>query len=253
MADGQTANALFDTRTYTFLPLWAKGLVLGAGVVLLVLAVLLVAQALDAGDASDRIVLGLSLAQTAALALIFAVVVLFSTRDANARHLQRLGDAFLTGYVTEALSRVSVPAQGIDRFEVTDLGRNDIFGRVLEMRGKSLALRLWVGLNVHRIHVIYFIPLGGAVTIDAVREALAHTCNGAEKAGYSVTLEQASHQGVDFVSIWLPVEASRDLLYSPRDKLFWAQDIAMMTESLIRSAVRAGLPLGHAGLYPGPL
>ena len=253
MTEGNTASALFDTRTYTFLPTWAKAVVLGAGVLLLVLAIALVGNALDAGDASDRMVLGLSLAQTAALVLVFAIVVLFSTRDANATHLQRLGDAFLTGYVVDALARVSVPAKGIERFTVVDLGRNDIFGRVLEMRAGGLAVRLWVGLNVHRIHVIYFVPLDEAVTLERVRTAFAHTLAGAAKAGYSASLEPARHDGVDFVSIWLPVEANRDLLYSPRDKLFWAQDIAMMTESMIRSAVRAGVSLDPGKLYPWPL
>src|SRR3546814_4422948 len=88
-------NGLFDTRQYTYLPGWAKSLVLGAAGALLVLAVTMIHRSLNTHETGDFIVFYMSLAQTAVLILIFAILVLFSTRDANVGHLHRLSDTFI--------------------------------------------------------------------------------------------------------------------------------------------------------------
>ena len=45
---------------------------------------------------------------------------------------------------------------------------------------------------------------------------------------------------------------SRMLLTNPLQKLFWSQDVAMMTESFIRTALRNGLNLARR-CKPAPL
>lgn len=252
MTEGGAGPAFFDARQYTYLPGWAKGTVLGAAAALLALAIAMIWRTLASGAPDDHIVFYLSLAQTAMLVLIFGVILLYSTRDANAVGLQRLGDGFLRGYVADALARVSLPAAGVEGFRVVDRGRKDIFGRVLQMEAGDLSFRLWVGLNVSRIFVIYFVPLADGLTEARLREAFRFTFGGAEKIGFQVNFEKAEVKGVPVMSIWANVAAGGDLLYSPREKLFWAQDIAMMTESFLRTAHRNGIALAGAP-EPGPL
>lgn len=254
MSEGGSAPAFLDARHYTYLPGWAKGAVLAAAGLVLLLSATLLCRALLSQEQGDHVLFYLSLAQTAALVLVFGVILMFSTRDANAANLQRLSDAFITRYVADALARVSLPAKGIAGFNVVDLGRKDIFGRSLEMRadGHAQAFPLWVGLNVSRIFVIYFVPLAEGTTVERVREVFQFTFGGARKVGFHVNFEPAMVDGRPVVSVWLNVAAGGELLYSPREKLFWAQDIAMMTESFLRTAHRAGIALAPVPT-PGPL
>lgn len=252
MTEAGGTPGVFDARHYTYLPAWAKGAVLAAATLLLFLAAVMIYRTLGRDDAGDNILFYLSLAQTGALALIFAIIILFSTRDANVHDLHRLGDQFLLNYVTDALKRVSVPALGIDRFDVRDLGRKDIYGRVLEMQSPKLDLRIWIGHNVRRLLVIYFVPLGEGDDVEKLEQHLAHTFEGSRIAGYTVGFEPARQGDQHFVSIWAKAETSTEFLYNPREKLFWAQDIAMMTQSFLRSVQRKQIPIA-CKLEPGPL
>lgn len=252
MAEASNTQLFFDARNYTYLPSWAKALVLGAAMLLLLLAVVMIYRTLAAQQPGGDILFYLSLAQTGALALIFGVILLFSTRDANVHHLRRLGDQFLGTYMAEALARVSIPEMGINGFSVSDQGRKDIFGRVLEMHSPKLTFRVWVGHNVRRLFVIYFVPLSECVTAERLQQVFTHTFGGSEQSGFKVNFESASIGDNKFVSIWLTTDTSSDLLYNPREKLYWAQDVAMMTESFLRTAHRNAIGV-EGTIEPGPL
>lgn len=252
MSEAGSTAGYFDARHYTYLPTWAKGAVLAAATILLLLAAVMIYRTLGRDDGGDNLLFYLSLAQTGALALIFGIILLFSTRDANVHDLRRLGEQFLGNYVADALQRVSVPDLGIAGFAIRDLGRKDIYGRVLEMHSAKLSLRLWVGHNVRRLSVIYCVPLHADADAAQIERNFTHTFSGAGEAGYHVKFERAELDGKSFLSIWASAATSTELLYNPREKLFWAQDIAMMTESFLRSAHRHGINLAGCP-EPGPL
>jgi hypothetical protein len=46
--------------------------------------------------------------------------------------------------------------------------------------------------------------------------------------------------------------ADQAILGNPAEQLFWMQDVAMMTQSVIRTAVREGINL-YTTTEPGPL
>src|SRR3546814_10400825 len=98
--------------------------------------------------------------------------------------------SFIKGYVADALKRVSIPERGIRGFEVADLGSKDIFGRLLRMEAQGMTFNVWVGLNVNRIFVIYFIPLDDQVTLQRVRDAFKFTFEGAAKVGFQINFEE---------------------------------------------------------------
>jgi hypothetical protein len=95
-------------------------------------------------------------------------------------------------------------------------------------------------LNVYRIFVIYFVDATGQGQgyTDVLREVFKYTFGGAEKIGFHTFYERASPDGDDVVSIWMSATAKESFLTSPTEKLFWAQDIAMMTQSFLRTALR---------------
>ncbi len=80
------------------------------------------------------------------------------------------------------------------------------------------------------------------------------TFGGAEKIGFHTFYERAQPDGHDVVSIWMSATAKDVFLTSPSEKLFWAQDVAMMTQSFLRTAIRYKGEVNIATLVdPGPL
>lgn len=267
MSQGISKGPGLDTRHYLALPKWIKFLLFGIAGISFAVSIALVIRWMASPRAGENILFYLSVAQTAALVLVFMLVVVYATQDGTARQLSHLGNEFVRKYVSDALARVSVPAQGITGYRVVDEGSSDIFGRSLAMhavgRDSCVPFRLWIGLNINRLFVIYFVPCAGngksSVALAAeLKSVFRYTFGGAEKVGYAINFEAVEpdngHEG--FVSIWMTVTAEGDFLYSPREKLFWAQDIAMMTESFLRTAARSRIDLSleeRALPKPGPL
>lgn len=244
-----------DSRMLLYVPSWARRLAIGALGLMLALSVSMCVYVLFFRPAlgQEVLIFGLSILQTSAAGLAFVMVLFYSRRDANMGTLIAHSDEFLKKHVRSALEKVSVPALGIDRFEVVDAGAKDVFGHLFIMKAKEVTFPLWIGLNVHRLFVIYY--LGRDVDEDfagRARKIFQFTFGGAMQAGFKANFEEATVNGEPLLSIWLTVETEPDLLTNPLHKLFWSQDIAMMTESFIRTALRNGLKLNTRN-PPAPL
>src|SRR5262245_45815702 len=161
---GADLNPL-DSRLLVYLPAWSKR------TAIFVLGSLLVASLAYGGylllhpaggdSGVELFIFVLSLVQTTAVALVFVVILFYSRRDASMATLVALSDEFLKKHMKSALERVSVPACGITSFEVQDRGRKDVFGHLFVLQANDLEVRLWIGLNVHRLFVIYFVGRDG--------------------------------------------------------------------------------------------
>lgn len=254
MADGVSqAFSFADTRQFIYLPTWVKATILVAATLLLGIAVVAVTMAIVAHTLGEFVVFFVSVGQSAALILIFFLIISFSRRDANVAHLHVLIDEFLRTYIASALARVSIPDLNLDGFQVTDEGRKDIFGRLLKMSNGDYCFKLWVGLNVRKLFVIYFVPLTESLGIAELRKIYHYTFTGAESSGFSCNFEEAQVAQRKIASIWMSAKTDDDLLSNPQEKLFWAQDIAMMTESFLRTAFRNKVDLTLTSISPGPL
>lgn len=244
-----------DSRLLLYVPGWARALAIGALLLLLVLAAGTCTYVLlfRSGPDNEVLLFSLSILQTAAAGLAISLVLFYSRRDANMATLVHQSDEFLKKHIRAALEKISVPSLGIDRFAIEDAGAKDVFGHVFVMRAKGLAVPLWIGLNVHRLFVIYYLPREGQEDFaERAKEIFKFTFGGAMQAGFKANYEEATVNGEPVLSIWLSVEAEHDLLTNPLQKLFWSQDIAMMTESFIRTALRNNLKLATRNL-PAPL
>jgi len=253
MAESGGNLGVLDAKQFIYVPKWVKIAILASAAVLLLLAAVSVIRALTSDSQGESIVFFVSVAQTATLVLIFFLLITFSRRDANVEQLHHLTDEFLRFYIAGALRKVSIPALGIEGFDVQDEGAKDIFGRLLSMKCRDYTFRIWVGLNVRRLFVIYFVPLDDGITIDDVQRIFSFTFGGARKIRYECNFEIAHFEKEPFISIWSTVETQDDLLSSPQDKLFWAQDVAMQTESFLRTAHRNHINLKLGKVSPGPL
>jgi hypothetical protein len=235
-----------DSKKLFYLPIWARTLILSASIfALLVSIAIAIAFTLRTGD-GDKVLIAMSVAQLAMGGLLFVVVLFFSQRDENVSHLKLRSDSFLKIHVRSALSAITVPDAGIEYIEVDCLNEKDLFGFQFRL---SAPLKwdyvIWVGLNVNRIFVIYFLPVHGEEIeyLKKIRNVFEFTFGGAEAIQYKANYELATVNGERLISIWLTAPTAHELLTDPAEKLFWAQDVAMMTASFLRTAHRAGIDL----------
>ena len=206
---------------------------------------------------TDWILVSMSLLHLALSGLAVALVLFYSEREVNTLALMQKTEEFLLTSVPDALARVS--ASYVLRHQgsqVTRLGRNDLFGATYQMQSGPHQLKVWVGLNVSRLFTIFWLNVPADTLPQAYAKKLQQyfefTFNGAAKIGYYTSYEAAElEDGTHIVSIWSSVDAKHNLLTEPSRRLFWLQDLAMMTESFWRTLLRHELI--SPPLEPSPL
>ena len=204
---------------------------------------------------NDAILLGFSLIQLMATALVIALVGFYGESEATTHDLMARTRRFLATSVVESLSRVTAdPMAKAEATSVTCDGLIDIFGAGYKLESGRYTLRMWVGLNVRRLIVVYWIDAGGEADASTmagrVAELFRFTFQGAGKVGWATNYETAVVGERPIVSIWSTVEAGENLLTHPAERLFWVQDVAMMTESAWRTAIRNGLTFSQHSPRP---
>jgi len=238
---------MIDSRYLVHLPMLAK---LAAAVGLLGLPgvfLWLVFAHIGREGYSDWVMVAMSVVQIALTAIAVLAVVAFGRTDLSVREYQQRTRHFLLEFLPAELGRISAPDGGALRVRSVE-GIIDIFGAryVLSDASRDVA-RVWIGLNVDRLIVIYFVDIEDQARVqDAFAESLA----GAQDVDY----DEPHYQAVDgYTSVWITKRKGlENLLVSPQKQLFLAQDVAMMTQSMVRSAARAGLSL-VASKAPGPI
>lgn len=260
MSDGGQQKYL-DANQIVFLPRWARF------AVMMVLGTLAVSSCL-AGIAffffpayHEKITPTLSIAQTAAGAFAVVLFVLFAERQLSTDKLLDRTDLFLEKQMTEALRKIEIPqlkrghtvnVNVLERAATVHGGRKDIFGANYEIWLDSFRMRMWIGINVRKLSVIYFVKVNGPEDEANLREKLKFTFSGGAQLGYETNFQYVELEDEKIVSIWSSVMADTAILGNPAEQLFWIQDVAMLTQSLLRTAVRERFNL-YTSTEPGPL
>lgn len=209
----------------------------------------------------DKVTVALSIAQTAAGAFAVVIFVLLAERQLSIERLRSKTDEFLDTQMPDILARIELPQMAADqtvgvqlfeRLATVHGRRKDIFGANYEISLGDFRMRMWVGINVRRLTVIYFVPVDSRADVATIQEEFRFTFSGAQKVGYHTHFEYGEVSDEKFVSIWSTVMTEQGILGYPAEQLFWMQDIAMMTQSLARTALRCGRSLWTKTL-PGPL
>lgn len=234
---------MIDSSNFIFLPPWAKALSIIVLLVSLATSTYLIYHFVSKGGMSDHTLSALAVAQLSATGLVAAFILFFSEREMSSKLLRGKTDRFLEDDLLTSLSRITVrDGSGTKPVSASILDQEegiDRFGRVFTLSSEQQDLRMWVGLNVHRFLVLYFLKLPDDKTLEQLEQDFMITFSGAKTVGY----------GVDYLSAEFPEEniacirASYSVpevafLAKPTLKLYWANDIALMTQSLFRTALR---------------
>lgn len=201
-----------------------------------------------------------SIVQIALTGLAYVALVFFTESGQSPVMLKARGDAILTRLLPECFNRIT-DTQG-SRVRTFVGAPSGVVGRSFDLHTEHTRVRLWVGVNVHRVIVAYFCELPEQEKEDAFRnrllEVFGPTIGGAMAVGYTEpTIQFESIEGYRFASLWLTWNladkaGNEDFLTHAPTQLFFAQDIALMTQSFLRTAQRQGIRLATR-IEPMPL
>lgn len=248
---------MIDSKSIVYLPKWLKLIALPFFIGLIVFSGYICFAFIGKPDHADWILIALSLVQLSVTAFIITLVLIFGERDANLATLTERTHKLLQEQLPQILGKIE-DSEG-SRTQVTHSEVNNIFGTNYCLKTPNIEAKLWVGLNVDRIIICYFLPR--TLPTEHMRQVFRYTFGGAESVGYKVNYEEATIKATseDILSIWCTWPAIQDssslateLLSNPEKKLFIIQDIAMMTQSFIRTAQRNNLTASTEA-DPGPL
>jgi hypothetical protein len=254
---------VIDSRGLVHVPRWLKWTATLVLVALFALAVLVTAIFVIHDNPKDPkyadwILVGLATAQLSLTGAGIALVLFFAEREAGTASLQRRHQDFLSKSVPSVLVRVTSSYDlRTTRSRVVRLGESDIFGAAYEIFSGEKSIKVWLGLNVNRIFVIFWIDVDEGSSVDLLQEQVRgvfqFTFGGAEAVGYHTNYEAATlPDGHRVISIWSSARVDgHNLLTESAERLFWLQDVAMMTESFWRTAIRNNVKLSARD--PSPL
>ncbi|MFN7294478.1 MAG: hypothetical protein ACK5TT_07060 [Lysobacteraceae bacterium] len=248
---------MVDSKNLISLPPWVRVLLVGVLLALFLGSAWLVLTNVGNTGFRDWFLVCMSVLQMASTGLLLALVLFFAEADVSVATLRDKTKRWLLVYLPQYLGKITGEGEAKTRISAVR-GVRDIFGAQYEisMDGEAGAgnavLRCWVGLNVNRLIVIYWTD---APPSTALKEACGPTFSGARNVGWGEVVYQLAHvDGKAVTSIWTTWMIEGDgFLKSPEKQLFVAQDIAMMTQSILRSAIRSNVSLVVGDHWPRPL
>ena len=195
---------------------------------------------------TDHTLTALAVAQLSASGLVVSFILFFSEKEMSTRLLRGKTDRFLEQDLLTSLSRITIKDGGAVKpvsASILDSEQGiDRFGRVFTLSSDQQQLRMWVGLNVHRFLVLYFLKLPEAQTLEQLEQQFEITFSGAKSVGYHVDFLSAEFPEEKIVCIRAGYTVPEiSFLAKPTLKLYWANDIALMTQSMFRTALRNGI------------
>jgi len=249
MSENSKSASLLDAHQVVYLPKYGRWTIVTLLAILALSSCVGAAVFLFSPSSKELVVPLLAIAQTAIGGLAVVMFVLLSEKQLSTDRLLKKTDEFLAFHVPDTLRRIEIPqitkdktveVRLIERSSQIHGHRKDIYGANYVISLGDFSMKLWVGINVKRLSLIYFVKVDGSSAVEKLKEDFQFTFGGAEKVGYATNFEYAEVESERLVSIWTNVFAENAILGNPAEQLFWVQDMAMMTQSVARTAARCG-------------
>lgn len=235
-------------------PSWVKIISLLLLVAAFLLSGWVVVNYIDTGR-HDWVLVAISLAQIAITGIVFLMVYFFSERDYSVQSLRKMSEKFIAVEVKGSLERIELQFDA-NRNPIVEVSEGwcGILGKNIKIHLDDYVAYLWIGINVNKIWCIYSFQDfqdGTDKSGEKLREKLRTSIEGSEQTGYNVNItyvEPDEECGNGAYSLWATVTDKEHpyMLSSAHRRLFYANDIAMMTHSILNTAYRENInPCEH--------
>lgn len=249
-----------------YTPLWVRVLALGSLVAALGMSAVVVVIFIDS-DREAWVLAALSVTQVAASGLFISFLLLFSARDNGVLGLRLKTARLLRRELPAALSQIRT--QMPPPLDWQSLSVSPRAMRVAMRTGRTpvavshpLAanaakyrvavgtdtLLMRVQVNVREVTVSYYFPAASEAEMPALQEALTWALSRYVKiGGYTVSwyFSAEAFDGKTYASAHLTRDFDRGFLDQDYDKLYFVQDVAASTASLIKDCGLRGIALSH--------
>lgn len=216
-------------------------------------------------DAEHTFVLAaLSVFQITTTGAAIALVLFYSRRALGRDALMNETTNWLIKDLRESLELIELPfepdvrkwttvqkAAGLSRAKLTIDHQKGANAAHYLVSAFGIDLFMRVTLNSHRFIILYYVPSRSDDSIQRVKEATEIVLSGARLAGFDTRIAanpSTWDPSVSFVEVYCIKEVRRGFLMDSSERLYWSQDIATMTRSLIIQLKRHGLVDQQSGL-----
>lgn len=212
----------------------------------------------------DLLAQAISLFQFVATGLALALIAFFSTKNISTAELLLQTSHFLVDEMPKAFRSSLIVrsmheqawsvSQTVDEVSTTVVKTDHVQGSasaayLVEAFGSKIKLR--ITLNAFRFVVLYYIPLHKH-TVQDVEKAIDLVLEGATTVDYKYRIAtNTSLEGSgSLIEIYFYRTTEKDLLLDSSSRLFWSQDIAVMTKSMVLQLQRGGISLDDGSPTP---
>lgn len=154
-------------RFVVYLPRWLRWALLAVLSMLVIGFSVVFFVGINKPGFGDWLPASVSVVQIALTALAYVLVVFFTESGQSPPALLKRTEQVLTGLLPGALARIT-DIQG-EAVVVTTGAPSGVIGRDYTLRSSHTSMRVWVGLNVHRVIVIVFCARPHGMQDEAVQ------------------------------------------------------------------------------------
>jgi len=238
-----------------YTPLWVRVLALGSLLVALFVSAVVVVIYINS-DRDTWVLAALSVTQVAASGLFVSFLLLFSARDTGVPGLRLKTARMLRKSVPEALSFIGHDqplamdwhSLGVSQNAIkeakrrvrTDVKVAHLMGThraLYRLEGEGRGLHLMVQVNVWEMTVSYYFPAHSSDELEALRPKLDWAlARFIDTVGYTASwyFSTEAFDGRTYASVHLTKAYEKGFLDQDYDKLFFLQDLAASTQSLLK-------------------
>ena len=174
------------------------------------------------------------------------IVVLFSQREIGLKGLISKTKYFLVEEMTSGLHRIEYSPVFCEpenfKVKVTTRFNEGAVGAFYNVSIGDFSLHMRVNLNVMRFIVLYYFPCMPGRTIADLENSLEPVLSGARNAGYEFKIRRQVeffNKNCDCDVLYLyNNQPEGDFLINSMQRLFWIQDIILMTRSTLIESKR---------------
>jgi len=166
-------------------------------------------------------------------------IIFLSFYEAGVAPLKTATEKILTGLIPDVLSNLTTDTAppGDKACVVARFVPGHTCHYRIILPGKS-ELRMELQLNVRKICVVFYFYLKHPVDFSGLEKRLEHTLSGARHEGYTTNnvIGHKELEGIPYIALVLYKSLPADFLWNSAEKLYFAQDLQVMIQSLVHEA-----------------